>query len=265
MGPGTPEQAPEGPIGAHGLRANLKFAGFTLVLLPLLLALGFWQLHRADEKARELAEMDAKRSAEPLSIESFAALSGEELDGRRVELRGRYLAERSFLLDNRILRGRVGYELLTLFRDESGAVLLVDRGWLLAPRTRAQLPAFDTPSQPLRLTGEFYVPQDRRRLPLHPGTGWPRVVQALDVPGLGRIAGAVEAFPHLVVLDTGQPGVNDGDHARVNMPPARHTAYAAQWFLMAAALVAVFLLGGTNLRDLLRHRLSGNRSTDAEH
>jgi cytochrome oxidase assembly protein ShyY1 len=263
MDPGAPEEAPVGPIGPHGLRANLKFAGLTLVLLPLMVALGFWQLHRAQEKAAELAEMELKRAAAPLPVAGFAAMSGEELDGRRVELRGRYDAERSFLLDNRILRGRVGYELLTLFHDESGAVLLVDRGWLQAPPTRERLPAVDTPAEPLRLTGEFYVPQDRRRLPMHPGTGWPRVVQALDVPELGRLAGAAEALPHLVVLDAGQPGVSEGDHARVNMPPARHTAYAVQWFLMAAAWLAVFLLGGTNARELWRHRRSG--PTDARH
>jgi cytochrome oxidase assembly protein ShyY1 len=263
MSPGTPEEAPAGPIGPHGLRANLKFAGLTLVLLPLMVGLGFWQLHRADEKAAELAEMELKRAAAPLPVTGFAAMPAEELDGRRVELRGRYDAERSFLLDNRILRGRVGYELLTLFRDESGAVLLVDRGWLQAPPTRERLPAVDTPPEPLRLTGEFYVPEDRRRLPLYPGQGWPRVVQALDVPELARLASEPDAFPHLVVLDDAQPGVSEGEHARVNMPPARHTAYAVQWFLMAAAWFVVFLLGGTNAREPGRSRRRRNEFTDA--
>ena len=263
MDPAAPQEAPVGPIGRHGLRANLKFAGLTLVLLPVMVALGFWQLHRADEKARELAEMQLKRASPPLPIASFSAMPGDELDGRRVELRGRYDVERSFLLDNRILRGRVGYELLTLFRDESGAHVLVDRGWLLAPPTRERLPAVDTPPGPLQLTGEFYVPSDRRRLPLYPGTGWPRVVQALDAAELARLAGVPEAFPHLVVLDEGQPGVSEGEHARVNMPPARHTAYALQWFLMAAALALVFLLGGTNARELWRGRRRCKGGTDA--
>ena len=49
-----------------------------------------------------------------------------------------------------------------------------------------------------------------------------------------------------------QPGGYESGRVDVNVTPARHYAYAVQWFLMAAALVLVFLLGGTNLRAWLR-------------
>ena len=42
-------------------------------------------------------------------------------------------------------------------------------------------------------------------------------------------------------------GVTEADWPAVNIQPERHEAYAAQWFLMAVALVAVFLFGGTNV------------------
>jgi cytochrome oxidase assembly protein ShyY1 len=255
----SPEEAPVVALGRRGLRANLKFAGLTTVLLPVLVGLGFWQLHRADEKARELAEIEAQRALPAQTIDAFASMPGEALDGRRVELRGSYDAERLFLLDNRILRARVGYELLGLFRDQSGVSVLVDRGWVQAPPTRDRLPPTQTPTGVLVLQGSFYVPEDRRRLALHPSQGWPRVVQALDVPGIASLAGEDEVFPHLVQLDAGQPGVSEANHARVNMPPQRHTAYAVQWFLMAAALAVVFVLGGTNARELWRQRRTGGR------
>jgi len=255
-----PEEATVGPLGNGGLHVNLKFAGLALVLLPVLVALGAWQLHRADEKTRELAELAAQAALPAQTIDAFAVLPGEQLDGRRVELRGRHDPERLFLLDNRILRGRVGYQLLGLFRDLTGVVVLVDRGWLQAPPTRDRLPPIDTPPGEQILVGSFYVPVDRRRLQLHPAPGWPRVVQALDVPGIARLAGEAGLFPHLVVLDEGQPGVSEGEHARINMPPERHHAYALQWFLMAAALVVVFVLGGTNARELWRQRGSRRRT-----
>jgi cytochrome oxidase assembly protein ShyY1 len=141
--------------------------------------------------------------------------------------------------------------------------VLVDRGWLQAPATRDRLPEPQTPAGAQVLSGEFYVPEDRRRLALYPGDGWPRVVQALDVPALGRLADEPEIFPYLVVLAQGQPGVTEGNHARINMPPERHTAYALQWFLMAAALLVVFALGGTNARELWRNRRRRRGPTDA--
>ncbi len=44
-----------------------------------------------------------------------------------------------------------------------------------------------------------------------------------------------------------EPGVTEADWPAVNIQPERHEAYAAQWFLMAVELVAVFLFGGTNV------------------
>jgi surfeit locus 1 family protein len=48
--------------------------------------------------------------------------------------------------------------------------------------------------------------------------------------------------------------VTEADWPAVNIAPERHQAYAAQWFLMAAALLAVFTFGGTNLVAWLRYR-----------
>lgn len=260
MKPTLPEEAPLVDLGRGGLRANRRFAGLVVVLLPVLIGLGVWQLDRAAEKRAALAHAEAQRGAPALPLVRFAAGDDMALDGRRVELRGRYEAGHQFLLDNSVYRGRVGYELITPFRDDSGTLVMVARGWLPAPQTRTQLPRIETPPGQLVLSGEFHVLQDRRRLALHASEGWPRVVQALDVRELGRLAGS-EVFPHLVRIGTDQPGGHEAAHARGSMQPERHLAYAVQWFLLAAALVIVFLLGGTNLRGWWRHRRAGGGDT----
>jgi surfeit locus 1 family protein len=83
-----------------------------LALLPCLLWLGVWQLHRADEKRALQMQFDAQRNAEPIDA---AQLSAEPVAYTRAQLRGEFDNAHSFLLDNRVLHGRVGYEVLTPF------------------------------------------------------------------------------------------------------------------------------------------------------
>jgi len=227
-------------------RVNSRFAVLVVVGLPLLLALGNWQLTRAAEKEQALELLDARRKAPPASLAEFGTQDAAKLDARRVLLRGRYLPEKSFLLDNRVLDGRVGYELLMPFADSAGTTVFVNRGWLQARSTRDKLPEITTPSGTLELLGELYVTSGDARTELFATDGWPSVVQAVDVPALSARAG-VQAFPHVVRLAPEQPGVTPANWPRVNMNPDRHRAYAMQWFLMAIALLIIFVIGGTNI------------------
>jgi cytochrome oxidase assembly protein ShyY1 len=238
---------------AVSLRVNSRFAVLVVLGLPLLLALGNWQLTRAAQKEQALQLFDARSKTPPASLAELATLDPEHLDARRVLLRGSYLPEKSFLLDNRILNGRVGYELLMPFADVSGTVVFVNRGWLEARSTRNQLPEFTTPAGPLELLGELHVPSQNARAGMFATDGWPSVVQAVDVPALSARAG-MQAFPHVVRLAPEQPGVAPANWPRVNTNPDRHRAYAMQWFLMAIALLIIFVTGGTNIRAWIAAR-----------
>ena len=50
------------------LRCNIRFAALVVVLLPVLVGLGGWQLWRSTEKAEVLALVEARRSADPVGI-----------------------------------------------------------------------------------------------------------------------------------------------------------------------------------------------------
>ena len=234
-------------------RINRAFLVLFIVSLPLLVSLGFWQLSRASEKEQALRVFEEQRVAAPARIASVVASEASKLDGRRVLLRGHYLPEKSFLLDNRILAGRVGYELLMPFAEASGVTVMVNRGWLQAPPTRDQLPPVETPTGELELRGEIHVPLSDAAVDIMATPGWPSVVQSVDVATMSARAGLV-TFAYLVRLEPGQPGVTDADWPRVNMAPERHRAYALQWFLMAIALAVIFVSGGTNLLAWLRAR-----------
>ncbi len=248
-----PESTPPPDPSPVQFRWNLRFAAVVCLCLPLLLALGFWQLARAAEKEQTLRAFEAQRAAPPIPIGQIDAQEGARLDGRRVALHGRYLPENAFLLDNRVLGGRVGYELLMPFADRSGLTVLVNRGWLPAPPTRDRLPEVETPEGQLALSGEIHVPSSNTALELWATDGWPSVVQNVDVPALSQRAG-LKTFAYLVRLEPSQPGVTEADWPRVNMTPDRHRAYATQWFLMAVVLLLVFMSGGTNLPAWLAAR-----------
>lgn len=252
------EEAPVSEL-AGGFRFNTRFAALVIILFPLLMGLAGWQMWRSKEKAVTLAVAEARSQQVPIRISRLQDSTRSGLDRLPVELRGHYLRGRDFLLDNRILRGAVGYELITPFQDRDGTVAFVNRGWRAALRTREQLPEPEIIEQEVQLIGDVYAPEDLRRLRPYASGGWPCVIQAVDIAEMARIAG-METFPHLVRLRPEQPGVRDAHWETVNIAPERHVAYAAQWFLMGLALLVVFLLGGTNMREWYgNYRRSGKR------
>ncbi|MBP8925965.1 MAG: SURF1 family protein [Pseudomonadales bacterium] len=253
------EEAPVTEL-AGGLRFNTKFAALVVVLFPILMGLAGWQLWRSEEKAVTLAAVEARSRQAPVRVSLLQGSTPAELHRLPVVLRGRYLQGRDFLLDNRILRGAAGYELITPFQDRDGTVVFVNRGWRAALRTREQLPRPEPIEQDVQLIGDIYAPEDLRRLRSYASGGWPCLLQAVDIPEMARIAG-VQVFPYLVRLRPDQPGVRDAHWEIVNMSPERHVAYAAQWFLMGLALLVVFLLGGTNIRE----RYGNDERSDKHH
>jgi len=231
-----------------------------LVLLPVLISLGFWQLGRGEEKRLMLDHYAERRAAPPIA----AALLSSTTDPayRRVQLRGRFDAEHSFLLDNSTREGKAGVELIQPFHDQSsGLWLMVNRGWLLWSDRRVP-PAFDTPTQSLNVDAWVYV-SPGATFQLHPDAqsgSWPKLVTAMDParvwPELNR-----EGFAHELRLEAGPAAYVTGWPV-VSMGPEKHVGYAVQWFAMATALMGLWLYLSFNPPATLRHRTKNNKKKD---
>lgn len=206
---------------------------FTGLFLPLLIVLGVWQLDRAGEKQAMLEQWQQHSDSLDWSVHTAAGLEA----GQPVTVSGQY-GERTWLLDNRTRDGAAGYEVLTLFRPDQGKPLVVNRGWVLAPRRRDELPQITTPAEIVVLSGRLseYPEPPVLMADSTEETGWPKRVQTLKEEDVETPGGSVS--PLVLRLDgRDQPGAYRADWAPDYMGPQTHYGYATQWFSLALALV----------------------------
>jgi len=213
----------------------------------LFIRLGVWQLHRADEKEAILRRYATAETAPPRDFAAVAA--NPPVDAfARVDVQGEYVPDRLYLLDNPKHDQRGGVEVYAPFRPLHGdRLLLVDLGFLPGNGTDQppQLPPLPSGGQTLH---GLYVPA--------PGVGfemggnalaqqsrWPKTTIYLDV---NQVAADLRAtlYPQVLSLDAEPSSIYVREHTIdfSAMPPARHRAYAFQWFTFAVAVVVILLV-----------------------
>ncbi|HUL12199.1 MAG TPA: SURF1 family protein [Methylococcaceae bacterium] len=217
-----------------------------IVLFPLFLLLGAWQLHRADEKKALMALREQHQNEPPI------ALTGEglTLEGnryRRVVVAGEYDVGHQFLLDNQIFKQQAGYHVLTPLRiNGSSLTVLVNRGWIPAGRDRTRRPDLAITQTKVRIGGfvdRFPGVGFKLKGSEIPSPGWPALVQLADSERLsGRLG--YRLLPYQVLLDA-----NEGEgYERAWQPPSllpeTNQGYALQWFSFALVLVFLYVWYG---------------------
>lgn len=226
-------------------------------------ALGNWQLRRAEQKLALQAQWDAVDRGTP---EDVTAQSLAEITRRvpvRVRLRGRFLHDRTVWLDNRQHDGRPGFWVVTpLLLDGASAAVLVNRGW--APRNshdRTALPPVGQPQDVVALDGVGW-PQVPRLLDLGPGPApgpLPAIWQNLDFVDYERASGL--AVARFVVQQSSS--LDDGllrQWPRPDTGVNTHRGYAVQWFALAALIAALAL--GLGIRAVRRGGRAGAQRPD---
>lgn len=210
-----------------------------LLLLPLLMYLGDWQLQRAAEKEQLLKAWHD----DSLVLHSLAQL--KTLGDRNLlqaRIRGELLAEPWLLLDNRTRHGHVGYEVIGFLRTEAGMPLLpVNVGWIAASADRSQLPALDLHNLPSQFSGRLQKIQPGIVLAHDQwASGWPLRVQTLDLERLQTLL-KLPVLPWQLKLSEPVDSRLVTDWPLATLKPERHLGYAVQWFAMAAALAGLLL------------------------
>ena len=106
----------------------------TLLILPVLLRLGFWQLERAEEKRELIVLFKQQNELGPLLIKDTIKLD-EKLNYRTAQVEGNYNPAKQIFVDNKIYQGKTGVHVITPFKlKDSEYSILINRGW--APMIR---------------------------------------------------------------------------------------------------------------------------------
>jgi len=216
---------------------NWKLWCFVVLLLPLLVGLGVWQLQRAGEKEGVLAAFE-RQLEQPAITWQESNLDSPSIY-TLVELQGIYMPM-DWLLDNQVYQGRFGYRVFTPFCTSTFCVL-VDRGWVAGNLDRQQLPKMTRPELPVQINGRVdelhenpMVGQDepQQASPFRvQQINLAKIAVGLQLPLLGRI----------LRLSPEQPGVYTKNWQPVITGPEKHYGYAVQWFCMATVLLGLAL------------------------
>jgi len=218
----------------------------TLGLLALLLWLGVWQLHRAEEKRVLYDEFAAGSDATvPLDL-----ATPRPRRYQHVEAQGHYDESRQILIDNMVDVGGAGYFVITPFALAGGGWVLVNRGWVPLGASRAARPAIGVGGDARRVRGRadnMPSPGIRMGTPAPLAPPYPVVANYPSRDDIARLLHESSwAATDLVLLDPGEPDGFVRHWAAPGFPPIRHIAYAVQWFALALTLLVLY--GVTNLR-----------------
>ncbi|HEV3007623.1 MAG TPA: SURF1 family protein [Burkholderiales bacterium] len=173
------------------------------------IALGNWQLRRADEKRVLLP---------------------------RVAVEGEFQPRYTVYLDNKTRRGKAGYEIVTPLRLRgSPAHVLVQRGWIEAPKTRDVLPDVATPEGEIRVEG---IALSRLPQPLQLKEEKSRLRQSLDIAAYAAETG-LQLQPRVIEQHSDTPDGLARDWPRHDAGIEKHEGYALQWYSLAALAVVL--------------------------
>jgi surfeit locus 1 family protein len=224
-------------LSGYSFRPRLWAAALAATACAAAIALGIWQAQRAGEKRTLGARLDEEMRSAPIELASRTVEPGE-LALKHVVASGRFLPEHTVYLDNKLRRGRPGYEVVTPLRL-NGVHVLVNRGWVPAGRTRAELPEVPTPRGPVRVEG-LALERLPRVLEAGPATGT-KLRQNLEIESFAQETG-ISLQP--IVIEQHSPAA-DGlarDWPRPDAGIEKHQAYSLQWYSLAGLALALFIV-----------------------
>mgnify|MGYP001255574390 FL=1 len=219
-----------------GIRITVFFIFFAI----LFFSLGLWQIERGQAKTTLLKEFDENSLKAPKSI----SMDSKKWD--RVYIQGKWNGSEQILIDNVINRGIAGYKVITPFQlDETGELILVDRGWIKRNRNIENLPDVSLIDIRERVSGILESPELGLMLSDEVvSEKWPKISQTKNFEVISKEYN-VPMFPLILLADpTSRYSLEYIKINPTNMTPVKHYGYSAQWFLMFLVLCGMYIWYG---------------------
>lgn len=202
--------------------------------------LGTWQYGRGQEKSALAARIEQLAQEPPIAV-TARELEVRDVELRQVEARGTFDPQYVVFLDNRVLRGTVGYHVIMPLRLGGGARhVLVNRGWIAASGDRNRLPDVKTPHGTVVVRGRATVPG--RFLELSNEVTRGPVWQNLT---LERYTSVMPIAIQPFIIQQNPADAPDDGLIREWLPPDlgvdKHYGYAFQWFALSLLILVFYL------------------------
>ncbi|OJX63369.1 MAG: hypothetical protein BGO95_00455 [Micrococcales bacterium 73-13] len=240
-----------------GPRRWLGYAALVMVFAVVCGLLSWWQFARNEEAHERIRQVVDNWDAAPVPLGTVLASPEAPFDAADtwtpVEVSGEYDTAQQLLVRARPRDGRNGFEVLVPLVLAGGrGVLVVDRGWVPAGETQAEVPDYvpPAPEGPVTVVARLKAGE--------PG-----------VPGRSAPPGQVATIElPLIAATIGLPGVHTGAYGmlvseqpavptpalatRPEPDPGPHLSYAVQWILFALFAAAALLWAILNERRARR-------------
>ncbi|MEU6365974.1 SURF1 family protein [Streptomyces sp. NPDC046931] len=214
-----------------------------LALIPTMIELGFWQLHRHEHKVALNKVIADSLTATPVPAESLtspgATVTHKNLY-RRVTAKGTFNPAREVVVRRRTnADGEVGYHVLTPFVLDDGKVLMVNRGWIPANGAQTDFPRIPAPAQgETTVTGRLMPDETTAESGIKNVRGLPdRQVMLIGSEQQARRLGKQVLGGYIELTSPAPKGggpelLPDPEHSDIGP----HMAYAVQWWLFSAGV-----------------------------
>ena len=148
----SPQYKPGPPSGLE-FDFEWRITLFTLILLPMMISLGFWQLQRLEWKEAILADIDARIAAAPVALP--LSVSSADDNYRGVAVRATPTGEELHVLVSGTAAG-TGFRVISKMEMRPGVNIMVDLGLLPIEDKNALPSAFETD-----IIGNLIWPDDK--------------------------------------------------------------------------------------------------------
>jgi cytochrome oxidase assembly protein ShyY1 len=221
-----------------GFLRSWRWAGYLALTIAFAIAccsLGVWQLDRRAEALAAIAKVEANYDSSPVAIDALLPdldAFAEADEWRQVRLEGQYLLGDQLLVRTRPLSGSPGFEVLVPLKLTSGAVFVVDRGWVPVGTTQDAPDAVPAaPSGPVTVVVRLKPGEPA----LAGRTAPPGQVATIELHDIQKLLGepVYTGAYGLMVSESPPAATRPTALPKPALDEGPHLSYAFQWFLFA--------------------------------
>ncbi|MFV0297571.1 MAG: SURF1 family protein [Hyphomicrobiaceae bacterium] len=221
-----------------------------VIAFVILVSLGTWQVHRLAWKEDLIAQIAARATAPPVSLDTAIKRwhDGENIEYLRVAMTGRWLNDREQFVWAVGPQGG-GWDVFTPLLTASGQYVIVNRGFVPeAYRDRTRRPEPGGPNAEVHVVGLVRHPETpglftpdndtmRNRWFWRDLDGMKKTMQLGDHPVAPMFIDAERLPPAVAAAN---PGLPRGGATHLTLPNS-HLQYAVTWYGLALTLIGVYV------------------------